>query len=70
MAERFVRITHTKPQSKLNAHEKAVRERLEMAIHEAIDRFHNETPKADGLLEIELYPCDENCKDCKDAEAA
>jgi len=48
----------------------AAREHLEDALdrfNEAIDRFHEETPGNDGLLDIELYPCDDECEECEAA---
>jgi hypothetical protein len=61
-ASNFVRVTYSA--SEPTTQEKATRERLEAAINEAVERFHNETPGQDGLVEIEMYPCDESCAEC------
>jgi len=55
----FVRITYTTPENELTAIQKAIRERIQAEINLAIERFH-EAPgvQADGLVSIELYPCD------------
>jgi len=60
--EVFVRLVYTKPASDLTPAEVAARERLQDVLNqlnESINRFHEETPGQDGLLAIELYPCDE-----------
>lgn len=56
----FVRVIFTKPENELTAEEKAVRARLQAALNQVIERFHEETPGQDGLLAIELYPTDES----------
>jgi len=56
--EKVVRIAYTKPESGLTSVEMAARERLESAINQAVERFHEETPGQDGLVAIELYPTD------------
>jgi len=58
--EDWVRITYTTPENELTAKQKAVRERFENSINQAMGDFHEET--SDGLIQIELYPCD--CKVC------
>lgn len=58
---KFVRITYPSL-PKLSRREKAARERLETAIHQAIEQYHE---VGFGLNEIELYPCDETCEERK-----
>jgi hypothetical protein len=70
--EDFARVVYSKPENELKLAEKAVRADLDAALktfNQALDRFHKETPSNDGLLEIELYPCDDDCEHCK-ADAA
>lgn len=58
--ESLVRIIYTKPENELTPDEIAARERLQAALNQAVERFHEETPGQDGLLGIELYPGDES----------
>jgi hypothetical protein len=61
MNQPWIKITYTTPDNELSRAEKAVREQLETTINDAVEQFHHEsTPGHDGLVEIELYPCDED----------
>jgi hypothetical protein len=68
--EDWVRITYsTQPENELSEVEKAARKRLETAINRAVEQFHEETTGT-GLLAIELYPCDDDCCECRECRAA
>jgi len=59
----FVRLVYTKPAHELTPAEISARENLQIVLSqldEAINRFHEMTPAQDGLLAIELYPCEED----------
>jgi hypothetical protein len=62
---KFIAITYAKPASRVSQKAKAARERLETAIHQTIDRYHNESLGSGSLLDIEFYPCDESCEECR-----
>jgi hypothetical protein len=59
--ESFVRITYITPENELTTKQKVARERFENTINQAMENFHEET--SDGLIQIELYPCD--CRKCR-----
>jgi len=65
ITESFVRITYTTPEHELTAQQMDARARFENSINQAMDNFHGET--SDGLLEIKLYPCDDECQECQPA---
>lgn len=65
--EPWVNITFTTPENELTTTERAARERLLAGINQLMERFHEGT--SDGVIEIEPYPCDDDCEHCE-AEAA
>lgn len=66
--ENLVRITFSMPESELTADQKAARECLETAINQVVEQFV-EGPEAtsDMPVEIELFPCPDDCIYCKAA---
>jgi hypothetical protein len=65
--EPWVRMTYTKPENEMTVDEKAECDRFEASINEAAERLHEKTSV--GLIEIEPYPCCDDCEHCK-ADAA
>ena len=53
----LVKIIYAESENEVTTSEKAACERLQKAINDAVESFHNETLGL-GLLGIELYPCD------------
>jgi len=66
--EDWVRITYTTPEHELTSKQKAIRERLENTINQAMENFHEEA--SEGLIGIEAYPCDDECQECQECQAA
>jgi hypothetical protein len=58
-----------KQSENVTAEEQAVREQTERVMNAALEALHQ---VSDGLLSIEVYPCDDTCSECKlvAAEAA
>jgi hypothetical protein len=66
--ENLVRLVYTTPENELTRKQKAQRKRVDTLINQAVKQFL-EGPEAtmDGLVEIELYPCPDDCAHCKAA---